>query len=98
MMYEFLLMKSWYTGNQRIKIAMHIPLAEDIFLTLEADGVRVEIVIPAVKEILLQNGTVIHMMWMIMMIRMILPVNGKMNLKMDMMMLMIIGKRSMIKN
>ena len=62
MMYEFLLMKSWYTGNQRIKIAMHIPLAEDIFLTLEADGVRVEIVIPAVKEILLQNGTGIHMM------------------------------------
>lgn len=41
---------------------MHIPLAEDIFLTLEADGVRAELVILAVKEILLQNGTVIHMM------------------------------------
>ena len=41
---------------------MLIPLAEDIFLTLEADGVLAELVILAVKEILLQNGTVIHMM------------------------------------
>ena len=35
---------------------------EDIFRIPEADGVLVEIVVLAVKEILLQNGTVIHMM------------------------------------
>ena len=44
------------------KIAIRPRPAEDIFLTQEADGLLVEIVIPEVKEILLQNGTVIHMM------------------------------------
>ena len=45
--------------------------------------------------ILIHPGETIPMMFIIMMIRMILPVNGKTNLMMDMTRLMIIGKRNM---